>query len=68
MIHSSERIPTTHVASLPRPHDLLDLMKAKLSGGTYDPATYDACVCRAVEDSVRQQAACGLDVLTDGEM
>ncbi|MEJ2433883.1 MAG: hypothetical protein P8Y53_12255, partial [Pseudolabrys sp.] len=68
MIHSSERILTTHVGSLPRPHDLLDMMKAKLSGGEYDPAAYDARVRRAVEDCVRQQAACGLDVLADGEM
>ena len=43
-------------------------MKAKLSGGDYDAAAYDACVRRAVEDCVRQQAECGLDVLTDGEM
>ncbi len=68
MIHSSERILTTHVGSLPRPHDLLDLMKAKLSGGSYDAPAYDARVRRAVADCVRQQAECGLDVLTDGEM
>jgi 5-methyltetrahydropteroyltriglutamate--homocysteine methyltransferase len=68
MIRSSERILTTHVGSLPRPHDLLDMMKAKLSGATYDKATYDARVRSAVADCVRQQSECGLDVLTDGEM
>jgi 5-methyltetrahydropteroyltriglutamate--homocysteine methyltransferase len=68
MIRSSERILTTHVGSLPRPHDLLDMMKAKLSGGSYDARAYDARVRQAVADCVRKQAECGLDVLTDGEM
>ncbi len=68
MIHSREHILTTHVGSLPRPADLLDLMKAKLSGAAYDAAAYDARVRTAVQDCVRQQAQCGLDVLTDGEM
>jgi 5-methyltetrahydropteroyltriglutamate--homocysteine methyltransferase len=68
MIHSSERILTTHVGSLPRPAGLLDLMKAKLSGAACDEAAYDARVRQAVADCVRKQAECGLDVLTDGEM
>jgi 5-methyltetrahydropteroyltriglutamate--homocysteine methyltransferase len=68
MIHSRERILTTHVGSLPRPADLLDLMKAKLSGAAYDVAAYDARVRTAVDECVRRQAECGLDVLTDGEM
>ncbi len=29
MKHSTERILTTHCGSLPRPHHLLDLMKAR---------------------------------------
>jgi 5-methyltetrahydropteroyltriglutamate--homocysteine methyltransferase len=68
MHRSTNRILTTHVGSLPRPADLLDMMKAKLSGAAYDDKAYDARVKRAVDDSVRQQAECGLDVLTDGEM
>jgi 5-methyltetrahydropteroyltriglutamate--homocysteine methyltransferase len=68
MIRSSERILTTHVGSLPRPHDLLDMMKAKLAGDAYDARAYDARVRKAVADCVRRQAECGLDVLTDGEM
>lgn len=40
VFHSVERgglgILTTHVGSLPRLRDLLDLMKAKLSGAAYD--------------------------------
>ena len=40
MNHSTKRILTTHVGSLPRPTDLLDLMKAKISGAPYDANAY----------------------------
>lgn len=62
-----KRILTTHVGSLPRPHDLLDLMKARLSGAPYDRADYEAKVRQAVADSVGKQVECGIDVVTDGE-
>jgi 5-methyltetrahydropteroyltriglutamate--homocysteine methyltransferase len=68
MQRSTDRIITTHVGSLPRPHDLLDMMKTKLSGAAYGVDAYDARVKRAVAEIVRQQADCGLDVLADGEM
>ena len=68
MAYGANRIVTTHVGSLPRPADLLDLMKAKLSGDGYDRNAYDARVRRAVVENVRQQADCGLDILADGEM
>jgi len=42
------RILTTHVGSLPRPHDLLDMMKARLGGEVYDQGAYDARVRNAV--------------------
>jgi 5-methyltetrahydropteroyltriglutamate--homocysteine methyltransferase len=61
------RIQTTHVGSLPRPHDLLDLMKAKATGKAYDPAAYEKRIKAAVEECVRRQVAAGIDVVTDGE-
>ncbi len=67
MQRSTERILTTHCGSLPRPGDLLDLMKARATGAPYDAAAYAARVRGAVADVVRQQAAAGIDVLTDGE-
>ena len=67
MNHSSNRILTTHCGSLPRPTDLLDLMKAKIHGEPYDADAYAACVRRAVADSVRRQVESGIDVVTDGE-
>ncbi|HEY5896333.1 MAG TPA: cobalamin-independent methionine synthase II family protein, partial [Burkholderiales bacterium] len=60
-------ILTTHVGSLPRPHDLLDLMKAKVAGQPFDRRRYDERVKSAVGECVRQQAACGIDIVADGE-
>jgi 5-methyltetrahydropteroyltriglutamate--homocysteine methyltransferase len=67
MQRSTGRILTTHCGSLPRPHDLLDLMKAKLGGEAYDAEGYARRVRSAVADIVRTQVDCGIDVPTDGE-
>jgi 5-methyltetrahydropteroyltriglutamate--homocysteine methyltransferase len=64
---NTNRIQTTHIGSLPRPHDLLDLMKARLAGQPYDQKAYDTTLTKAVADSVRKQVACGIDIVTDGE-
>lgn len=64
---STGRILTTHVGSLARPHDLLDMMKARLSGQAYDPKAYQARVSKAVRDIVKQQVKCGIDIVSDGE-
>ena len=60
-------IRTTHVGSLPRPPELLDLMKARLSGQPYDGERYEARVKSAVADCVRRQVECGIDIVADGE-
>jgi 5-methyltetrahydropteroyltriglutamate--homocysteine methyltransferase len=60
-------IRTTHVGSLPRPHDLLDLMKARLSGQPVDKAAYERRVKSAVEETVRKQVETGIDIVADGE-
>jgi 5-methyltetrahydropteroyltriglutamate--homocysteine methyltransferase len=64
---NTDRIQTTHIGSLPRPHDLLDLMKAKLSGQPYDQKKYDELLSKSVSDVVRKQVDCGIDIVTDGE-
>ncbi|HLI21773.1 MAG TPA: cobalamin-independent methionine synthase II family protein [Stellaceae bacterium] len=64
---NTDRIQITHIGSLPRPHDLLDQIKAKYTGQSYDEASFAATLRRSVEESVRQQAACGIDYVTDGE-
>jgi 5-methyltetrahydropteroyltriglutamate--homocysteine methyltransferase len=63
----TNRILTTHVGSLPRPHDLLDMMKAKLSGQGVDNDAYEKRVRQAVMDIVKQQKESGIDVVADGE-
>jgi 5-methyltetrahydropteroyltriglutamate--homocysteine methyltransferase len=62
-----DRIRTTHIGSLPRPHDLLDLMKAKFNGLAYDQKLYQETITRSVAEAVRRQAECGIDFVTDGE-
>ena len=65
---NTDRIQTTHIGSLPRPHAVLDMMKAKFAGQPYDQKAYDATITKAVADSVRKQVDCGIDIVTDGEV
>ena len=68
MKRSTDRIITTHVGSLGRPHALLDTMKEKEHGRPYDEALYAKQITDAVADVVRKQVENGIDVVTDGEM
>jgi 5-methyltetrahydropteroyltriglutamate--homocysteine methyltransferase len=64
---STDRILTTHVGSLARPHPLLELMRPKAAGEDYDAAAFARLAAEAVDDVVRQQAEAGIDVVSDGE-
>jgi 5-methyltetrahydropteroyltriglutamate--homocysteine methyltransferase len=64
---NSDHIQTTHIGSLPRPHDLLDLLKAKYAGQAYDERALDAALTQAVADCVRKQVERGIEIVTDGE-
>jgi 5-methyltetrahydropteroyltriglutamate--homocysteine methyltransferase len=68
MKHSVDRILTTHVGSLPRPDDLFEMMLARMDGKAVDEKAYTERVREAVRESVKQQTAVGLDVVSDGEM
>ncbi|MEM6384267.1 MAG: hypothetical protein AAF739_16460 [Pseudomonadota bacterium] len=68
MLRSTDHILTTHVGSLPRPHDLLDVLKARLDGEPVDQAAYDAKIADAVDRMVQQQVEAGIDIVADGEM
>jgi len=46
---STDRIMTTHAGSLPRPPELLKLVRAKLAGQPYDEKELAAEVTRSVE-------------------
>ena len=67
MQRSTDRIYTTHVGSLARPRELLDLMKAAAQGHAVDPAELAAAESRAVDQVVARQRAAGIDVVSDGE-
>ena len=62
-----DHIQTTHIGSLPRPHRLLDLLKAKFAGQPFDETQFERELAQSVADVVRKQVACGIDVVTDGE-
>jgi 5-methyltetrahydropteroyltriglutamate--homocysteine methyltransferase len=68
MKRSSERILTTHTGSLPRPTDLLTLLRAKEDGEPLDAAKLAARVKTAVAETVRRQVDTGIAIVNDGEM
>jgi 5-methyltetrahydropteroyltriglutamate--homocysteine methyltransferase len=65
---STDRILTTHVGSLPRPKQLLELLFAQDRGDACDQAALDALLEGAVQDTVDKQLAAGVSVVSDGEM
>jgi 5-methyltetrahydropteroyltriglutamate--homocysteine methyltransferase len=68
MKRSTERILTTHVGSLPRPPDLLDMIQAKERGEAFDGETFAGRVKSAIAEVVKRQADSGIDIVADGEM
>jgi 5-methyltetrahydropteroyltriglutamate--homocysteine methyltransferase len=61
------RILTTHVGSLPRGQAVVDQLLLKERGEPLDPALFDRTMREGVSAIVRQQAATGLDSVSDGE-
>jgi 5-methyltetrahydropteroyltriglutamate--homocysteine methyltransferase len=67
MKRSTNRILTTHIGSLVRPPDVVEIMQAKESGQPYDQEELAARVRRAVRDVVHEQVEVGIDIPSDGE-
>jgi 5-methyltetrahydropteroyltriglutamate--homocysteine methyltransferase len=63
-----DHIQTTHIGSLPRPHRLLDLLKAKFAGLAFDQAQFEQELAQSVAEIVRKQVECGIEIVTDGEL
>jgi 5-methyltetrahydropteroyltriglutamate--homocysteine methyltransferase len=59
---STDRILTTHVGSLPRPKDLVELYRDNSPDSTLFPR-----LLSAVADVVQEQARFGVDIVNDGE-
>ena len=68
MKHSTERILTTHVGSLPRSAAVSEMLLAKENGTLSDQGAFDACIRDAVAEAVKRQVEAGIDVVSDGEM
>ena len=66
MKRSQDRILTTHVGSLVRPDEIVDLLRRKADGQPFTGAER-AVVARHVAAAVRMQVECGIDVPSDGE-
>src|SRR5438067_8544150 len=68
MKRSTDRILTTHVGSLPRPPEVLEILSDKESGKAYDRVLWGERVGEAVTNAVRKQVEVGIDIITDGEL
>jgi 5-methyltetrahydropteroyltriglutamate--homocysteine methyltransferase len=64
----ADRILTTHVGSLPRSSAVTEFIFAHEQGAPVDAARFDAVLAEAVDTCVARQVACGVDIVSDGEM
>ena len=67
MKRSTDRILTTHTGSLPRPKDLLGLLRDREEGRPVAEAALSTRTRSAVHDVVKKQRETGLSVVNDGE-
>jgi 5-methyltetrahydropteroyltriglutamate--homocysteine methyltransferase len=65
---STDRILTTHVGSLPRSAAVADLLLKREHGEAVDEQHFEAVLREAVAAVVQQQAAAGIDIVSDGEL
>ncbi len=70
MRRSTDRILTTHVGSMPRPQEVVDMLFAEDQGRltAEQRPQYDAIMARNVADVVQKQRQAGVDIPSDGEM
>ena len=67
MLRSTERIVTSHAGALEQPEALRPAIKARDERQPYDEEAFNAQLRDAVAEVVRNQLACGLDSVCDGE-
>ncbi|QZP39434.1 cobalamin-independent methionine synthase II family protein [Halobaculum magnesiiphilum] len=67
MTDNDDRIRTTHIGSLPRPPELLDLLTDRQDGENVDAEEWDSTVADATRDVVQRQADAGIDIANNGE-
>jgi len=64
---TEQRFLTTHVGSLPRPDDLIEIMFAREDGIPIDRQALEERIATAVDEAVARQVAAGVDIVNDGE-
>jgi 5-methyltetrahydropteroyltriglutamate--homocysteine methyltransferase len=67
MLHSQQRILTTHTGSLPRPARLAELHGRRSRGEAVDPREFEEAVAAATAQVVAAQKDAGIDIGNDGE-
>lgn len=65
--HNMSKILTTHVGSLPRTQDVVDFIFARENDTPFVQVDFDACMTKAVSETVAKQVAAGVDIVSDGE-
>ena len=68
MIRSSDRILTTHIGSLYRSPQLLDMYRRRLNDEPCDESEFQSLIRKETNDAVRLQAELCIDIPADGEM
>jgi 5-methyltetrahydropteroyltriglutamate--homocysteine methyltransferase len=68
MKRSTDRILVTHVGSLARPKDLMEMLVARNEGKPHDSGALAKRAREAVAEVVKKQIECGVDIVNDGEL
>jgi 5-methyltetrahydropteroyltriglutamate--homocysteine methyltransferase len=66
-MRSTDRVMTSHVGSLPRPEELIELNRLRIDEQTVDEASYQQRLRQATADVVGHQRQVGIDLPNDGE-
>lgn len=65
---TNNRFLTTHIGSLPRQEELMQIMFAHEEGIPLDQTAFEQRICAAVNEVVARQVEAGVDIVNDGEM
>jgi 5-methyltetrahydropteroyltriglutamate--homocysteine methyltransferase len=64
---STDRVLTTHVGSLPRKQNVVELLFRREHGEPFDRSEFDSVMAEAVSETVKKQVEAGIAIVSDGE-
>lgn len=67
MYHNTDRILTTHIGSLPRPPELVDLFDRRQAGTEVATDEFETAVLDATRAAIQRQHDVGIDLANNGE-